>query len=110
MSKLYHATFNDYVPSITRNGLIPKFYQNWVFSDSYVYLGIDSFQCQSYLEESDASDELFKNGIAILEIDTNMLDKTKLTVDENNLDCDTFQYDGIIIPEAITVKSVLTAF
>ena len=56
------------------------------------------------------TDVFLMNGIAILEIDTDMLDKTKLTVDENNLDCDTFQYDGIIIPEAITVKSVLTAF
>lgn len=110
MSKLYHATFNDYVPSIMRNGLIPNFYQNWVFSDSYVYLGIDAYQCQSYLEESDAPDEFFENGIAILEIDTDMLDKNKLTVDENNLDGDTFQYEGIIIPAAITVKSVVTAF
>lgn len=111
---LYHGTFRAYLDSIEEKGLIPNFHSNWDLDDGYeksgyIYLSNDIDFCGSMVESSeneDIPDEYFDD-IIVLEIDTKYLDLSKLKLDENyksNSFDDTwsFQYKGIISPEAIT--------
>ena len=113
-SKLYHATYRQFLNSIKKKGLGNTKKKMW--SDSkpgVVYLADDPWAAESYAEESEYIDSVedpddYLDNIIILEVDTSKLDSSKLYIDENVLlDADeensTWEYHGIIPWEAIKI-------
>lgn len=113
-NKLYHATYLQFLDSIKANGLGNTENKMWTDSKSgVVYLADDPWVAESYAETSefledreDADD--FLDNIIILEVDTEKLDSTKLTLDKNVLLYDdeenaTWEYDGCIPWEACKI-------
>jgi hypothetical protein len=113
-SKLYHATYRQFLNSIKKKGLGNTKKKMW--SDSkpgVVYLADDPWVAESYAEESEYIDSVedpddYLDNIIILEVDTSKLDSSKLYIDENVLlDADeegsTWEYHDIIPWEAIKI-------
>ena len=113
-SKLYHATYKQFLNSIKKKGLGNTKKKMW--SDSkpgVVYLADDPWVAESYAEESEYIDSVedpddYLDNIVILEVDVSKLDSSKLYIDSNVLlDADeensTWEYHGIIPWEAIRV-------
>ena len=102
---LYHATYKPLLKKIKIEGLdTTKSKKNWEDSiPGYVYLAIDADVPESYAETSENVHESWLDKIIILEIDTLKLDTSKLFLDQNVLDSDgsTFEYRGVIPPDAI---------
>lgn len=113
-SKLYHATYKQFLKSIKEKGLGNTKRKMW--SDSkrgVVYLADDPDVAYSYaeisewVEERDNYDDYIDN-IIVLEVDTNKLDKSRFNIDsnvhledgENN---STWEYLGIIPWDAISI-------
>lgn len=72
---LYHATYNRYLPSISRKGLVPciKKYQNFPGCEKGVYLSNSKYEAQCMAEATER-DDLDIEDIRILTIDTRKLD------------------------------------
>jgi hypothetical protein len=113
-SKLYHATYRQFLNSIKKKGLGNTKKKMW--SDSkpgVVYLADDPWVAESYAEESEYIDSVedpddYLDNIIILEVDTSKLDTSKLYIDENVLlDADeensTWEYHDVIPWEAIKI-------
>ena len=101
---LYHATYGHNLDSIMKQGLIPNSDKIWSDSKNYVYLADDPYVAESYAEAAEDVPEEWLDDIVILEIKTSGLDKSKLSKDKNVIDGDsTYQYDGVIPPEYITI-------
>jgi len=105
-SKLYHATFKTYLPSIQKHGLTGKT-ENKNYSDSknVVYLATTKEVAESYADTTEEVPEEWLDQIVILEIYTKDLDILKLTNDRNvrNEDKSTFEYDGTIPWKVINI-------
>ena len=113
-SKLYHATYKQFIKSIKEKGLGNTRRKMW--SDSIrgvVYLADSPDVAESYaetaewVEERDNYDDYIEN-IVILEVDVNKLDKSKFKVDSNvlldpNEENATWEYHGVIPWEAISI-------
>lgn len=104
---LYHATYRPLLRKIKKEGLIPGKRKNWD-SDSkiyknYVYLANDPDVAESYAETAEFVREEWIDDIVILQINTSLLDKKKFGKDHNNLEGDTFQYEGVIPWSAINI-------
>lgn len=113
-SKLYHATYKQFLKSIREKGLGNTKRKMW--SDSkrgVVYLADDPDVAYSYaeisewVEERDNYDDYVDN-IVVLEVDTNKLDKSRFNIDSNvHLEDDetnsTWEYVGIIPWDAINI-------
>lgn len=113
-SKLYHATYKQFLKSIREKGLGNTKRKMW--SDSkrgVVYLADDPDVAYSYaeisewVEERDNYDDYIDN-IIVLEVDTNKLDKSRFNIDSNvHLEDDennsTWEYVGIIPWDAIGI-------
>jgi len=112
--KFYHATFEDNLAQILRQGL-KQIYAGmyWQMAkDKYVYLAMDPTTAHEIVAGSDVSDEYFmENRIVILEVDGDFLDPDLLEVDgnmdyeENEPEC--FQYNGDVPPEAISIHRTI---
>lgn len=112
-SRLYHATYSKLWNKIKKAGYLGNSpYRMWDDSDNkYVYLATEPDIAESYAETAldDLPDRLYDmledDDIVILEIDVSKLDKSKLNIDRNVIDNDgsTYEYEGIIPLDAITV-------
>ena len=113
-TKLYHATYKQFLESIKEKGLGNTKKKMW--SDSklgVVYLAADPWTAESYAEESEWLDSVatpddYIDNIIILEVDTTKLDSSKFYIDENVLLDDgeensTWEYYGVIPWEAINI-------
>lgn len=99
--KLYHATYSDLLPMIKKIGLGNSPYKNWSDSNNkFIYLASDPDEAYSYaetLEDEDNIQDYQNSDIIVLEIDSNDLDLSKLSNDENVIGGNsTYQYEGII--------------
>ena len=114
LSKLYHATYKQFLQSIKRNGLGNTRKKMWEDSKpGVVYLADDPWVAESYAECSEWVDEQadpdkYLDNIVILEIDTSKLNMNKLFVDENvrledGEENATWEYHGIIPWEACKI-------
>lgn len=82
--KLYHATFNAYMDSIKKNGLIVGAHKNWSMSHMVIYLTDDLDVAGSFCETNeDVDEEILDSGISILEVDSEDLDMEYLMPDRN---------------------------
>lgn len=119
-SKLYHATYKQFLESIKEKGLGNTKKKMW--SDSklgVVYLADDPWTAESYAEESEWLDSVatpddYIDNIIILEVDTTKLDSSKFYIDENVLldageENSTWEYSGVIPWEAINIFNSTTA-
>lgn len=96
MFKLYHATYQYYLPSILEQGL--KIFQpdehleidNWGLSDRYIeeygvrpiFLAKDCDSAYEFAETADhVPNEIYDSGIVVLEIETAYLDPDAMLVD-----------------------------
>lgn len=113
-TKLYHATYKQFLNSIKKKGLGNTKRKMWSDSKSgVVYLADYPWVAESYAEESEYIDSVadpddLLDNIIILEIDTSKLDSSKLFVDENVILDDgelnsTWEYHGIIPWEACKI-------
>ena len=94
---LYHASFRQLLPSIKKNGLNPRIEsKSWSMSGNYIYLSADKYVAESYAEIADNVPDSYLDNIIVFEIDKNLLNLDKLTMDTNNKAGDTYQYAGII--------------
>ena len=106
--KLYHATYNYYLPKIKEFGLDTR-NSDKMWSDSkpgIVYLSDDPYVAESYAEISEmVSDEVYDSGIVILEISTKDIDVNRLEKDSNVRmeDSHTYEYHGEIPWENINI-------
>jgi len=113
-SKLYHATYRQFLNSIKKKGLGNTKRKMW--SDSkpgVVYLADDPWVAESYAEESEYIDSVedpddYLDNIIILEVDVSNLDSSKLYIDENVILDDgelnsTWEYHGVIPWEVIKI-------
>lgn len=106
---LYHGTFKPLLNSIKQKGIIPGGvdHKNYDWAGNYVYLADDDSQALSFVEctENDNIPEDWYDQIIVLTIDVSKLDLRKLYWDRNwnPVECfvKSYQYDGIIPPEAI---------
>lgn len=108
--KLYHATFESYMPSILEHGLIPSTHSNWYgCASGFVYLSNNPDVAVSFCEASDATpQEVYDSGICCLEVDKEKLNTKLLFDDPNILDkpCDDglcFAYAGSISPACLQI-------
>jgi hypothetical protein len=102
---LYHATYKPLLNKIKVMGLDTR-KSKTAWEDSvrgYVYLANDVDVAASYAESSEEVPEDWLEQIIILTIDTEKLDLDKLFDDSNvrNESSDTFEYRGVISPDAI---------
>lgn len=83
--KMYHATFEAFMPSIQEKGLTINNPDNWDgdIVPGAVYLATNPDIAESYAEEANVDDDVYDSGIVILEIDTSKLDISKFGPDEN---------------------------
>lgn len=114
-SVLYHATYEPLVNSILHHGIVPggKEFKNFDWSKDFVYLAAAKNNAISFIESSENENipEEWFDQIVALAVDVSKLDKSKLTSDEHwNPDItdeedgwQSYQYMGIIPPNAITV-------
>ena len=107
-SSLYHATFNDLVPYIKRDGLVPngKLFKNFENITWGVYLSNDQHFAASMAECSENPNipEDWFEKIVILVIDPKKLDLSKLKKDPHvEIEGNTMSYiyEGIIHPDYI---------
>ena len=102
---LYHATYKPLLKKIQADGLdTTKSKKAWEDSKpGLVYLATDKDIAGSYAESSDVVPDEWLDNIIILHIDTNKLDKSKISVDKNVQDNigDTLEYAGIVPWSAI---------
>ena len=109
--KLYHATYEDLIPSIERFGLGGSS-SGYEWEDSkkgVVYLATDPEIAISYAETNDEVPEDWLDNIVVFEVDSDKLDSYKLNVDQNVQDNDgsTYEYHGIIPMRLLTpVESI----
>lgn len=85
---IYHATFRSYLSNIRKEGLKPKGSKSNFdeTSDKCLYFGDDIDFCGSMLEcAEDIADSIFDNGIVILAIDSNKLDRRLILPGDPNL-------------------------
>lgn len=113
--KLYHATYRPLLDEIMSSGIVPggKDIQNFDWSGKFVYLTEGVENAISFVEASENDDipEEWLDDIVVLEVDVSKLDLTKIAPDENwnpstgegEEGYRSFQYDGIVYPDAITV-------
>ena len=85
--KLYHATFQCYLSSIQKSGLLPNQQKNWADCESgFVYLASDKEGAISFCEVAeDTPAEVLNSGILCFEIDSVVLDPALLFIDPNIL-------------------------
>ena len=116
-SILYHATFEEFINNIIKNGLIPQKNAAQNFEESingFVYLGDYSQRCKEVMEflyQQSSNAPSFKTNrisslsgkINVLTIDTKKLNKNKMFKDpkEHLLKMKSYMYQGIISPESI---------
>ena len=83
--KLYHATYQAYLSSIEKNGLLPDQQKNWAdCASGFVYLANDKDGAISFCETAeDAPAEVFNSGICCFEIESVLLDPALLSIDPN---------------------------
>ena len=102
---LYHATYKPLLKKIQADGLdTTKSKKAWEDSKpGLVYLATDKDIAGSYAESSDVVPDEWLDNIIILHIDTNKLDRSKISVDKNVQDNigDTLEYAGIVPWSAI---------
>lgn len=103
---LYHATYNEYIPSIRRNGLKPRGAPaNWTDSSpEYVYLANDSSIAESFAECAEILPENIDDTIIILKISTANLNPNNIQPDSNIQENDgtTWEHHGPIPPTCIS--------
>lgn len=116
--ELYHVTLGTFLPSILNKGLIPNggVVENafssmpnlqWPCSQKYVYLANKKIA----FTYGGLRRHEFRTYKVLLKIKTSFLDKTKIFSDINHHGCfeqgivESYQYDGIVPPEAITVEA-----
>lgn len=103
---LYHATYKPLLKKIQQDGLdTTKSKKAWEDSKpGLVYLAKDIDVAGSYAESSDMVPDSYLDNIIVLHIDTNKLDKLKLSIDKNVQDNegDTVEYAGVIPYSAIS--------
>lgn len=118
--KFYHATYGAYLDSIMEKGLIPNYNATYgPLSKSYVYLSTDEDNALSFASMANVPEE-HVDMIVVLRIDDQYLNIENLEIDRNVMyDWETeeefldsvggmpysFQYNGPIPPEAITIYS-----
>lgn len=112
-SKLYHATYGEYLESIKRKGLIPRYHCTWRDCQWGIYLADDPYEAESYAEvapdDNSNIPEEYIDDIVILEIDSARLDQSKLDIDphvqwnENPLNISTFIYKDSIPFSSISI-------
>ena len=105
--KLYHATYEDLIPSIERFGLGGKS-SGYEWEDSkkgVVYLATYPEIAISYAETNEEVPEDWLDNIVVFEVDSDKLDSYKLNVDQNVQDNDgsTYEYHGIIPMRLLTL-------
>lgn len=98
--KLYHATYEDLIPSIERFGLGGSS-SGYEWEDSkkgVVYLATDPEIAISYAETNEEVPEEWIDNIVVFEVRSNYLDQDKLMIDNNVQDNDgsTYEYHGVI--------------
>jgi RNA:NAD 2'-phosphotransferase (TPT1/KptA family) len=102
---LYHATYKPLLKKIKEQGLdTTKSKKAWEDSKpGLVYLAKDIDVAASYAESSDMVPESYIDNIVVLHIDSNKLDKSKISIDKNVADNegDTLEYEGTIPWSAI---------
>ena len=102
---LYHATYKPLLKKIKEQGLdTTKSKKAWEDSKpGLVYLAKDIDVAASYAESSDMVPESYIDNIVVLHIDSNKLDKSKISIDKNVKDNegDTLEYEGTIPWSAI---------
>jgi hypothetical protein len=106
---LYHATFNDLVPYIQRDGLVPngKLFKNFEDIEWGVYLSNDWLFAGSMAQATENKNipDRWLDEIVILAIDPKKLDLSKLEKDPqvniSSGDTKSYIYKGIIPPIAI---------
>lgn len=113
--KVYHATYRALLDEILDGGIVPggKDIQNFDWSGKYVYLAETPENAISFVEnaENESIPEEWLDDIVVLEVDVSKLDLTNMAPDENwNPSIEdgeegyrSFQYNGIVPPEAIRV-------
>ena len=112
--KLYHATYKPFLKSIQQKGLGNTKRKLW--SDSklgVVYLADDPWVAESYAETSEWPEDqedpdAYYDNITILEVNTSVLDSSRLKVDSNVLvdegeENATWEYHGVIPWEACKI-------
>ena len=113
--KLYHATYQKYLPNILRCGLVPRepyetsSYEGQTYQHG-VYLAYDENVAEDFANCADNIPNEISDHVVVLEIDATKLNPDKIHADENVLpdedDPDkiiSVCYDGVIPPEAISV-------
>lgn len=118
--KLYHATYKQLLPTIKKHGLgnnkfLKKPWGDYSFkkkSNDFVFLHSSEDDARMYAENSNLPNEYLQN-VVVLEIDSAILDKSKLEVDPV-LDKPEGSYiywgiirTGKILYEAIELKSFI---
>lgn len=96
---LFHVTSKEFLPSIRKEGLIPNKNKQWDCSKNFVYMGLENI-ARTY-----GGCRVKSNDKVLLKIKTTLLDATKINKDENVYGPEreqSFQYDGIVPPKAIT--------
>lgn len=85
--KLYHATFESYLPGIRDQGLVPDAKKNWAdCAAGFVYLSNDMSGAVSFCEAAeDVPSDVSDSGICCFEVDTKVLDRSCLATDPNIL-------------------------
>lgn len=113
--KLYHATYRALLDEILSDGIIPggKDIQNFDWSKKFVYLAETAENAISFVEnaENESIPEEWLEDIVVLEVDVSKLDLTNMAPDEHwnpsvedgDEGYQSFQYNGIVPPEAIKV-------
>ena len=83
---LYHATFEKYLPSIKKNGLVINSgncsYEGQV-GDEAVYLANDYDIAEAFADSAEVDEDIMDTGIVVLEINTALLDENKFGIDPN---------------------------
>ena len=105
---LYHATYRQYVPSIFKKGLIPRFHVVWEDCETGIYLANDPHEAISYAETTDNPNIHLEylDDIVVFSIDITKLDKSKIAVDphvqwgENPNGVSTWIYKTTVPPTA----------
>lgn len=94
---VYHATYNHLIPSIQEKGLTP-FVENKNYDcDDYVYLGMNPYVADYYARYSETALKEKLDAITVFRIKVSDLDRSLLSIDEENgLQNNSFKYVGVI--------------
>lgn len=97
--RLYHATYEDLIPSIERFGLggMSSGYE-WPDSEDVVYLASSPETAISYAELNDEVPKSWLDNIVVLMVESNKLDQDKLGHDHHVQDNDgsLYEFHGVI--------------